>query len=359
MISEKDDNQQHEEENFVQQENSNIENLQKSDIQDEQNTNENPNENETENSVYEVFIKNIPYATTDEDLHSFLTKYAKIVKVNILKINGRSKGYGYVQLEDKEEKQKLLFLQTEDLILEGRKLEILEPNHRLKNNKDSDKTLFVKNIPYTANEEDLMKFFDDCKNIKVRIFYENGRSRGFAQVDFENEEDIEKALKKNNENLGGRTIKVEKNLQNSISDRRYGFNNQIRGRINRPTFRGYERRERRDDFYHDVRDRNWERDRERERGRDRMRMNDFERDWRRDDRSRERNWENERNRDWERRERERYRRDRRESSSRSNRDRSRDRRSSSDRSSRDRRRDNSRNYERERRHSHYHNGYRE
>ena len=400
--SDKEENHQKDEENNGQPENSNIENPYRQDEQNEfqENRNENENEQEPGNSFPEVFIKNIPFSTSNEDLHNFLSKFVKVYKVEIVQNNGYSKGYGYVKLEDKKEKQKILSLPNDDLILEGRKLEILEPIRRQKINKEIGKTLFVKNIPYTANEEDIINFFSDCKNIKVRIFYENGRSRGFAHIDFENEEDVEKALKKNNEKMNDRIIKVERIMQNNFERRVYG--RQMRERPFRTQFRGGRMwiNERREYVYRDrdIGDRNrerrhdWEGERERERG---IRENEWDRnrdrEWRRD--SRERNLVNHRydGREWERRERDKYRESEREREkerererekegekdryvryrrSRDRRDDSRDRRDDSrdirinsrDRkeNSRDRfknkSRDRSRDYDRERRYSHYH-GY--
>lgn len=59
-------------------------------------------------------------------------------------------------------------------------------------------------------ENKLQEIFDHCGNIrKCRIIQdEEGRSRGFGFVDFENVESAKEALKKDGQKFGGREINV-------------------------------------------------------------------------------------------------------------------------------------------------------
>ena len=72
-------------------------------------------------------------------------------------------------------------------------------------------SIFVGNISYNCTENDLKNFFKDCGQIAdIRLAKkENGKLKGFAHVDFENKESMDKALKKNGIELHGRTLKID------------------------------------------------------------------------------------------------------------------------------------------------------
>ncbi|KAJ6242238.1 nucleic acid binding protein [Anaeramoeba flamelloides] len=71
----------------------------------------------------------------------------------------------------------------------------------------SKTTLFVTNIPFVTTDEELKIAFTNYNPKSARVVVtKNGRSRGFGFVEFENEEDRDKALEINEKELGGRTI---------------------------------------------------------------------------------------------------------------------------------------------------------
>ena len=307
----------------------------------------------------ELYVKNLNYKTTQEGFQNFFEKYGKVLKANILTKNGLSRGAGFVAFEEREVAEKVLGMN--DLELDGWKLIVKWANNKT--------TIHVGNINYKTTEEDLKNFFSDCGDIKSISIAKNreGKSYGFAYIDFENESGVEKSLKKNGEMLNDRQIKVAKNLsRNERNNMRNNYRGSGRyyprehrsgggtngGSFRRPggRFNGGDRggrynfrhdvdssRERFRDNYdrekHDYnRDRHYD-ERERRYEHDRHRSRDYERSHhsrRHYDRERER----ERDRDRERRERsdrERERdRERRERSDRE-RDRERERRERSDR----------------------------
>lgn len=88
------------------------------------------------------------------------------------------------------------------------------------------KTIFIGNLSFKTIESTIEDFFSDCgKVLAVRIAKQyDGTNKGFCHVDFEDEESVENALKKNGEELDGRNIKVDKTLpRNNNSDRRGGY----------------------------------------------------------------------------------------------------------------------------------------
>jgi RNA recognition motif-containing protein len=300
--------------------------------------------NSPEKPKNELYVKNLNYKTTQEGFQNFFEKYGKVLKANILTKNGLSRGAGFVAFEEREVAEKVLNMN--DLELDGWKLIVKWANNKT--------TIHVGNINYKTTEEDLKNFFSDCGDIKSISIAKtrDGKSHGFAYIDFENESGVEKSLKKNGEMLNDRQIKVAKNLsRNERNNLRNNYRTSGRyyprehrssngGSFRRPRFNGGDRggrynnyvdssRERFRDNYdrekHDYnRDRHYD-ERERRYEHDRHRSRDYERSHhsrRHYDRDRERRERSDRERDRERRERSDRERDR---------DRERERRERSDR----------------------------
>lgn len=75
----------------------------------------------TEPSKTALFVANLPYATTDDDLNKIFKDY-KLVSAHVARMNnGCSKGYGFVELENEEEQSKALE-SVKDVVLEGRSI---------------------------------------------------------------------------------------------------------------------------------------------------------------------------------------------------------------------------------------------
>ena len=322
---------------------------------------EEPKEKEVEPLPEEnkkLYVKNIPFKTSDEKLQEFFSKYGTVVKAETVKReDGRSLGVGYVEFENVEDKKNVLMLNRNDLVIDGRILDVRED--RSQNNIDYSKILYVGNIPFKTTEEGLKKFFNDfCQNLKgnfkvnIQKNY-NGSHKGYAYIEFENQEDVESALKANGQKLDDRNLTVEMKRAKEVRPSRG------RGRGRFPMRRGYggrryDNRRDRDYYYRGERSRSHHRSRERERSRDRDRERERDRDRRREkgDRDRERERYRERgDRDKSDRERERDRDRDRDRDRERDRDRDRDRvrgEREMDRGDRDRDRDRDRS--RERRH---------
>jgi nucleolin len=55
----------------------------------------------------------------------------------------------------------------------------------------STNTLFLSGLPYTSNEEDILKFLEGCGEIlevKMPRYQDSGKSRGYAHVTFKDSE---------------------------------------------------------------------------------------------------------------------------------------------------------------------------
>ncbi|XP_071452176.1 uncharacterized protein [Hetaerina americana] len=105
--------------------------------------------------------------------------------------------------------------------------------------KSDDFTAFVSNIPYSAGQEDLKKFFGAAGTVtSVRIPVDNktGRPRGFVFVSFEDEDGLNAALEMDGEEMDGRALKIMKSHNSGKGERREGGFRGGRG------FRGGDRR---------------------------------------------------------------------------------------------------------------------
>lgn len=73
------------------------------------------------------------------------------------------------------------------------------------------KTVFVGNLSYQSTQDSVKEFFENCgKVLNVRIATEaGGKPRGFAHVEFESEEAVDKAMKLSGDKLDGREIRVD------------------------------------------------------------------------------------------------------------------------------------------------------
>ncbi|CEP08219.1 hypothetical protein [Parasitella parasitica] len=75
----------------------------------------------TEPSKTSLFVANLPYVTTDDDLNEVFKDY-KLISAHVSRMNnGCSKGYGFVEFENEEERSKALE-SVKDIVLEGRSI---------------------------------------------------------------------------------------------------------------------------------------------------------------------------------------------------------------------------------------------
>ncbi|MCK4530192.1 MAG: RNA-binding protein, partial [Candidatus Marinimicrobia bacterium] len=57
-----------------------------------------------------IYVGNLPYGTTDEDLQSAFGAFGAVTSVNIIKdrVTGNSKGFGFVEMDNDDEGQKAI-----------------------------------------------------------------------------------------------------------------------------------------------------------------------------------------------------------------------------------------------------------
>lgn len=78
-----------------------------------------------------IYVGNLSWNMTDEDLNSLFSEYGSVTSAKILKdkMNGRSKGFGFVEMED-EEAAKTAIANLNESEVQGRKLIVNESQPR-------------------------------------------------------------------------------------------------------------------------------------------------------------------------------------------------------------------------------------
>ena len=78
-----------------------------------------------------IYVGNLSWQMTDEDLNTLFSDHGTVTSAKILKdkMNGRSKGFGFVEMED-EEASKAAIAALNETEVQGRKLIVNESQPR-------------------------------------------------------------------------------------------------------------------------------------------------------------------------------------------------------------------------------------
>lgn len=157
-------------------------------------------------SETQLYVSNLPFSYGDDDLARIFSEFQVRKAYVATRRNGRSKGFGFVDLESTDEQQRALSTINE-LELEGRKL-VVSVAHRDERRDDSgvikeefrsemtkprrakprgdtmsDTIVYVANIPFEYQEDDLQQLFAKHNPVNVKIARRRNRSKGFGFVE--------------------------------------------------------------------------------------------------------------------------------------------------------------------------------
>ena len=192
----------------------------------------------------EIFIKNLSYSTTEESLRNYFKKYGEVESTKIVydKETGRSKGVGFCKFKNPSSAEKVI--NSGQLELDGRPIGITLSNEKPEKKQVQFKktenftgekfSVFVGNLSFKSNEDGLKKLFSDCGNIlDIRITKnKEGKSKGFAHIDFDSQEGMNNAISKNGFILDGRELRVDKSVSKTFNkNKKSDFN--VSGKINK------------------------------------------------------------------------------------------------------------------------------
>ncbi|NXX77562.1 NUCL protein, partial [Urocolius indicus] len=189
-------------------------------------------ENKKERDARTLFVKNLPYRVTEDELREV---FENAVEVRIvMNKEGSSKGMAYIEFKTEADANKALE-EKKGTEIDGRTLVIdftgekSHQDHQKGGGERESKTLIVNNLSYAASEETLQELFKKASSIKMPQ-NNQGRPKGYAFVEFPTTEDAKEALNScNNTEIEGRAIRLEfssPGWQKGNTNARGGFNQQ-------------------------------------------------------------------------------------------------------------------------------------
>ncbi|KAL8188227.1 UNVERIFIED_CONTAM: hypothetical protein K2H54_063852, partial [Gekko kuhli] len=184
-------------------------------------------QNKKERDARTIFVKNLAYSVTQDDLQEV---FENALEIRLVSKDGSSKGIAYIEFKSEADAEKAM--EKQGMELDGRSiiLDYTGEKSQLDGRKGGEsRTLVVNNLSYDATEEALQEVFD--KASAIRIPQNNqGRPKGYAFVEFATTEDAKEALTShNNTEIEGRTIRLEFSTpagQNRSFNARGGFGQQ-------------------------------------------------------------------------------------------------------------------------------------
>jgi len=78
-----------------------------------------------------IFVGNLPFGTTDEELHELFEQHGEIARATVVKdrVTGKSRGFGFVEMVD-DEKARAAIEALNESDLQGRSLTVNEARPR-------------------------------------------------------------------------------------------------------------------------------------------------------------------------------------------------------------------------------------
>ncbi|XP_013421766.1 RNA-binding protein 28 isoform X2 [Lingula anatina] len=211
---------------------------------------------EEEHASKTLFIRNLPYSTTNQDLEKIFSDVGPLKQCFVVKDNdnpNRCRGFGYVTFSLREDAVKakdevkavnarklhITFADKKFKKLAGRNKNVTDREKtegfnkaKEKDKKEKDKQkkkkktkkprLIIRNLPWKCTEEDLKTFFSKHGSIvEVRVPKKShGKSAGFGFVEFTDMASANKAITKTNATqLLGRPVAVDWAMPKGVYDR--------------------------------------------------------------------------------------------------------------------------------------------
>lgn len=216
-----------------------------------------PEPTEDERDRRTVFVQQLAARLRTKELIHFFEKVGPVKEAQIVKdrVSGRSKGVGYVEFKDESSVQPAIQLTGQKLLgipiiaqlTEAEKNRQARTTTATNGNQNSIPfhRLYVGNIHFSITEQDLQNVFEPFGQLEFVQLQkeEQGRSRGYGFVQFQDPDQAREALEKmNGFELAGRPIRVglgnDKFTPESTANLLQRFQGQDRGNFQGSAFSG-------------------------------------------------------------------------------------------------------------------------
>ncbi|XP_067452836.1 nucleolin isoform X1 [Thunnus thynnus] len=159
-----------------------------------------------------LFVGNLNSSKDFDEIKTSLRKFFSKNSLEIVDVRlGGSKKFGYVDFASEEDMQKALELNGKKVMGQEVKLDRArskDSSQEGKKERDA-RTLFVKNLPFSATTDDLREVFEDAVDVRLPPG-QNGSNRGIAYIEFKSEAEAEKMLEEaQGADVQGRSIMVD------------------------------------------------------------------------------------------------------------------------------------------------------
>ncbi|XP_039985188.1 nucleolin isoform X3 [Xiphias gladius] len=159
-----------------------------------------------------LFVGNLNSNKDFEEIKSSLRKFFTKNSLEVADVRlGGSKKFGYVDFASEEDMQKALELNGKKVMGQELKLDKArskDSSQEGKKERDA-RTLFVKNLPFSATADDLREVFEDAVDVRLPPG-QNGSNRGIAYIEFKTEAEAEKMLEEaQGADVQGRSIMID------------------------------------------------------------------------------------------------------------------------------------------------------
>lgn len=156
-----------------------------------------------------VFAGGVAYQGTKEDIIRFFSEAGKVTRVRVLQYRGKSNGAAFVEFETPAEARRAVEMDGELFLQRPVRVNLATGKPG-----GSGKvfSVYVGNLAFTTSEKLLRAIFGHCGtivNLKLPLFRDSGKLRGFAIIDMDTEASRGRALKLNGMKVEGREIRVE------------------------------------------------------------------------------------------------------------------------------------------------------
>lgn len=185
--------------------------------EDRENTNaashdsDNEQESPPNNSVTSVYVGNVSFECSWQDLKDHMRQAGNVDQANILHFeDGRSKGCAIVTYQKPQEAQRAI-RELQNTVLHGRPIFVREDREQSSTQTTQPLQLFVGNLSYDTNWRDLKHHFRQCGEVERAEVMEgpDGRKRGYGTVRFYRSRDAQSAIRRlNGGEFMGRRLEV-------------------------------------------------------------------------------------------------------------------------------------------------------
>ncbi|XP_037326624.2 nucleolin isoform X2 [Pungitius pungitius] len=159
-----------------------------------------------------LFVGNLNANKDFDEIKDGLRKFFSKNSLEVADVRlGGSKKFGYVEFSSEEDMQKALELNGKKLMGQELKLDRARSKDSSQDGKKERdaRTLFVKNLPFSATIDDLKEVFENAVDVRLPPG-QNGSNRGIAYIEFKSEADAEKMLEgAQGADVQGRSIMVD------------------------------------------------------------------------------------------------------------------------------------------------------